>query len=94
MRANEFILDESNDVGALTVRDAKKLLSTLGFAPTGRHRGSHAVWKNAEGILFSLPIHGKSLEYGVTRSLLGLLKNKGRELSEFIDILEDWNAKT
>lgn len=72
MRANEFVIE-----GKLTVRDAKKLLLAMGFAPTGRYKGSHDIWKDLSGILFSLPIHGKEIEYGISQTLRKMARDKG-----------------
>ena len=61
----------------ITIKDAKKILSAMGFKPTGRKKGSHDIWKDSLGILFTVPLFGKDLEYGVTKNLLRLMKNKG-----------------
>ncbi len=74
MRAYEFIPESTSP--SVTVRLAKELLIAMGFAPTGRRRGSHDVWKDETGQLFTLPLNKKELEYGVTKNLLRLIKQR------------------
>lgn len=49
----------------------------MGFAPTGRRKGSHDIWKDLNGILFTVPLYGKELDYGVTKNLYRLMKSRG-----------------
>ena len=87
MKIYEIII-ETNEIGEsipasrLTVRDARKALSMIGFAPTGRQKGSHDVWKDNDGMLFSIPIHGKELDFGITKSINRLLRDRGVTLEE------------
>ena len=57
MKIHEIIveneLDEGKPVATWTIRDAKKILSQMGFAPTGRVKGSHDVWKDTSELLIS-----------------------------------------
>jgi predicted RNA binding protein YcfA (HicA-like mRNA interferase family) len=71
----EQVIDEGSS-SIITIRDAKRALLALGFTPTGRGKGSHNVWKDEAGRLFTIPVHGKDLEYGVAKHLLKLIKNK------------------
>jgi len=80
MRAYEFIAESSSPT--ITVKDAKRALLAMGFEPTGRGKGSHDVWKDSSGLLFTIPVHGKDLEYGVARSLLKLIRSRQSELEE------------
>jgi predicted RNA binding protein YcfA (HicA-like mRNA interferase family) len=84
MRASEFITEHNLEEGIskLTVRDAKRALTAMGFEPTGRHRGSHNIWKDLQGVLFTLPIHGKEIDYGVTQNLLRIMRERGIKLPE------------
>lgn len=75
-------IDEGKPAATLTIKDAKKILSALGFVPTGRQRGSHEVWKDEEGVLFPVPIHGKELEFGITKNLNRLMRDRGFHLHE------------
>jgi predicted RNA binding protein YcfA (HicA-like mRNA interferase family) len=54
----------------------------MGFEPTGRGKGSHDVWKDSSGLLFTIPVHGKDLEYGVAKTLLKLIRSRQTELEE------------
>ncbi len=85
MRANEFISEsiEESLSSTITVKDAKKILAAMGFGPTGRKKGSHDIWKDSLGILFSIPFHGKNLSWGVTRSLQKLIKDRGYEVGSY-----------
>ena len=67
---------------SITVKDAKRALLALGFEPTGRGKGSHDVWKDSSGLLFTIPVHGKDLEYGVAKALLKLIRSRQTELDE------------
>ena len=80
MRAKEFITESTSP--SITVRDAKRALSAMGFEPTGRGKGSHDVWKDSSGLLFTIPVHGKDLEYGVAKNLLKLIRSRQTELEE------------
>lgn len=80
MRASEFITESTSP--SITVRDAKRALSSMGFKPTGRGKGSHDVWKDSSGLLFTIPVHGKDLEYGVAKTLLKLIRSRQTELEE------------
>ena len=80
MRASEFITESTSP--SITVRDAKRALSAMGFEPTGRGKGSHDVWKDSSGLLFTIPVHGKDLEYGVAKTLLKLIRSRQSELDE------------
>lgn len=88
MRAYEFLLEDAESEVAestspsITVKDAKRALLAMGFEPTGRGKGSHDVWKNSSGLLFTIPVHGKDLEYGVAKSLLKLIRSRQTELDE------------
>ena len=67
---------------SITVKDAKRALLAMGFEPTGRGKGSHDVWKDSSGLLFTIPVHGKDLEYGVAKALLKLIRSRQTELDE------------
>ena len=67
---------------SITVKDAKRALLAMGFEPTGRGKGSHDVWKDSSGLLFTIPVHGKDLEYGVAKTLLKLIRSRQTELDE------------
>lgn len=84
MRMNEIITEDPLVEGPLTIRDAKKLLGVMGFAPTGRQRGSHDIWKDLSGVLFTVPMHGKELDYGVTKNLLRIARDRGVKLDEVL----------
>lgn len=91
MRIYEIIsenleIDEGKPAATLTIKDAKKILSAMGFSPTGRQRGSHDVWKDKMGVLFPIPIHGKEIDFGVTKSLNRLMRDRGYHLHEFYDL--------
>jgi predicted RNA binding protein YcfA (HicA-like mRNA interferase family) len=77
MRAKEFISESTGP--SITVRDAKRALLAMGFEPTGRGKGSHDVWKDSSGLLFTIPVHGKDLEYGVAKTLLKLIRSRQSE---------------
>ena len=80
MRAYEFIAESTSP--SITVKDAKRALLAMGFEPTGRGKGSHNVWKDSSGLLFTIPVHGKDLEYGVAKTLLKLIRSRQTELDE------------
>ena len=67
---------------SITVKDAKRALLAMGFEPTGRGKGSHDVWKDSSGLLFTIPVHGKDLEYGVAKALLKLIRSRQTALDE------------
>jgi predicted RNA binding protein YcfA (HicA-like mRNA interferase family)/predicted GNAT family acetyltransferase len=67
---------------SITVKDAKRALLAMGFEPTGRGKGSHDVWKDSSGLLFTIPVHGKDLEYGVAKTLLKLIRSRQTALEE------------
>jgi|LakMenE01Jun11ns_1017448.scaffolds.fasta_scaffold9907661_2 predicted RNA binding protein YcfA (HicA-like mRNA interferase family) len=85
MRASEFITESTSP--SITVRDAKRALSAMGFEPTGRGKGSHDVWKDSSGLLFTIPVHGKDLEYGVAKTLLKLIRSRQTELEEMAGVI-------
>jgi predicted RNA binding protein YcfA (HicA-like mRNA interferase family) len=86
MRAYEFIAESSSPT--ITVKDAKKALLAMGFKPSGRRKGSHDIWKDGSGLLFTIPFHGKDLDYGVTKNLYRLMKSRGYCFSESVEIDE------
>jgi predicted RNA binding protein YcfA (HicA-like mRNA interferase family) len=59
----------------------------MGFEPTGRGKGSHDVWKDSSGLLFTIPVHGKDLEYGVAKTLLKLIRSRQTELEEMAGVV-------
>ena len=81
MRATEFITESTSP--GITVRDAKRALSVMGFKPTGRKKGSHDIWKDSLGMLFPIPFHGKDLSWVVTKSLYKLMKDRGHEIGSY-----------
>lgn len=74
------IISEASRPAIISIRDAKKILSKLGYSPTGRQSGSHDIWKDANGVLFAIPTHGKSLEYGITTQLYQLARSRGLKI--------------
>lgn len=88
MKVSEIITEEFLIEGTITIRNAKKLLAAMGFSPTGRQRGSHDVWKDLNGVLFPIPIHGKELDYGITKNLLRIAKNRGVDLAKALESVE------
>jgi predicted RNA binding protein YcfA (HicA-like mRNA interferase family) len=85
VRATEFITEsiEESLSSTITIKDAKKILSVMGFKPTGRKKGSHDIWKDALGVLFTVPLFGKDLSYGVTRALQKLMKDRDYEVGSY-----------
>lgn len=75
-------IEEGKPVATYTIRDAKRILAMMGFSPTGRQRGSHDVWKDSNGVLFTVPLHGKELDYGVTKNLNRMMRDRGVTLEE------------
>ena len=75
---------EEGPSSVITIKDAKKALAAMGFEPTGRRRGSHDVWKDKNGILFTVPLHGKELDYGVTKNLFRMMRDRGFKMESFI----------
>lgn len=76
-------IEEGRPPATLTIRDTKKILSMMGFAPTGRQKGSHDIWKDESGVLFTVPLRGKELDYGVTKNLNRLMRDRGVTLEEY-----------
>ena len=67
-------IDESKEY---TTRDAKKILTDMGYYDTGRGKGSHNNWKHKDdGHTFPLT-NGKTLSYGVSRNLDRVMKERG-----------------
>jgi predicted RNA binding protein YcfA (HicA-like mRNA interferase family) len=78
----DFDIDEGKLASTYTIRDAKKILSMMGFGPTGRQKGSHDVWKDENGVLFTIPLNGKELDFGVTKNLNRMMRDRGITLEE------------
>lgn len=80
MKIYEIISEDINEgkpAATVTIRDAKKILTTMGFTYAGRTKGSHEIWKDQSGILFPVPQHGKELDFGVTKNLYRLMRDRG-----------------
>lgn len=77
VKTDEAEIDENRSSATYTVKDAKHILAKLGFGPTGRQKGSHDVWKDKNGILFTIPVHGKELEYGMSKNLNRIVRDRG-----------------
>lgn len=79
---NESELDEGKPVTTWTIRDAKRVLTDLGFHFHRQGKGSHEYWKKpSTGESFALAIHGKELDFGVSKSLNRLMKQHGYEFT-------------
>lgn len=88
VRVNNCVKEESLEEGSsvFTTRDAKKVLTAMGFEPTGRTKGSHDVWKDKNGILFTVPLNSKELSYGVSKNLFRMMRDRGFKMESFIGI--------
>jgi len=64
-------------IAQYTIHDAATLLSKMGFVNTKQGKGSHNKWKHPDGEVFSIPMHGKELEYGISRQLDKIMKHRG-----------------
>lgn len=71
------IISEHKHPAVITVRQAKQILTAMGFSFTGKQKGSHEMWKDKQGVKFPVPDHGKDLSHIVTRSLNHLMKERG-----------------
>ena len=85
-------LDEGKQASTLTIRDTKRILATMGFKPVGRQSGSHEIWKDNNGMVFPIPLHGKELSYGVTKNLNRIMRDRGFDLTEMITTTSIQNA--
>ena len=68
----ESELDEANF--NITVREAKRYLSAMGYAFSGRKTGSHEQWVKSGERTYPLPIHDKQLPGFAASSLIKLMK--------------------
>jgi len=77
MKIYEIISEELDESKEYTTRDAKKILTDMGYYDTGRGKGSHNNWKHKDdGHTFPLT-NGKTLSYGVSRNLDRVMKERG-----------------
>ena len=75
MKIFEIIVENELEEGfTMTIRDAKKILTDLGFAPLRWKGGSHQQWGKKGEKIFPVPQHGKDLDSGALDSLKKLMK--------------------
>lgn len=71
----------------LPVVSAKQLIRTLnklGFVET-RQKGSHKLFKHADGRVTSVPFHSGDLGKGLLRKILNQIKISPEELRKLLD---------
>jgi len=67
-------------------KDFIKVIEKLGFS-LERQKGSHAIYKNAQGIRVVVPIHpGKDLKPG---TLMGMIQDIGLDKTTFFNLLRE-----
>jgi predicted RNA binding protein YcfA (HicA-like mRNA interferase family) len=78
MKIYEIVSEDLDEGKQYTIRDAIKILTDMGYYDTGKGKGSHNNWKHKDdGHTFPIAKHGKELEYGVSRNLDRVMRQRG-----------------
>jgi len=74
-----------SNLPTVKARQFIRVIENLGFY-LDRQKGSHAIYKNADGQRVTVPIHsGKDLKPG---TLLGMIQDIGLDKKTFFDLLQ------
>jgi len=68
----------------VTAKEIASALKKLGFS-LARHSGSHAIYKNADGLRATIPMHGSTVLH--PKIVKTILKDAGLSVGELRDLL-------